>query len=314
MSPLGLLHELVVILTLMTCRLSCPALPLPSPCPESVPSFFLGCWKKRIEERLFVLDDTDLGGAEDAAVELEALLLDVEDGVVLLVGHGGHEGGLVLVGVEDLTLGVDALETVLLEGLEEDVLGHLEALVEVDKVLEVLGLLLGLELLLGNDAQGTVEVIDRFNEVLGELLDGEVLGLLDLAGGALLEVAEVGDGAEALILKRGNTPCKRQVHHICVYAFCSSKTNLPLAGLSVLGLKLLLEGSNDVVLTLLLLGTLIGLLLALSLGAVPPGGGAQLGSSCPGSLHLEDLGSDGALGGDAGTGDEGSGRAGKGCS
>lgn len=50
--------------------------------------------------RLAVLDDADLGSAKDAAVELEALLLDVEDGVVLLVGLRGHEGGLVLVGVE----------------------------------------------------------------------------------------------------------------------------------------------------------------------------------------------------------------------
>ena len=165
---------------------------------------------------LFVLDDTDLGGAEDAAVELEALLLDVEDGVVLLVGHGGHEGGLMLVGVEDLTIGVDALETVLLEGLEEDVLGHLETLVQVDQVIEVLGLLLGLELLLGNDAQGAVEVVDALNEVLGELLDGEVLGLLDVAGGALLEVAEIGDGAKALVLQRGGILCKWLVHHSCL--------------------------------------------------------------------------------------------------
>ena len=96
---------------------------------------------------------------------------------------------------------------------------------------------------------------------------------------------------------------------------CSSRTNLPLAGLSILGLELLLKGSNAIIgLTLLLLGALVGLLLTLSLGAVPPGGGTQLGSSCPGSLHLEDLGSNGALGGNAGAGAEGSGGAGEGCS
>ena len=94
--------------------------------------------------------------------------------------------------------------------------------------------------------------------------------------------------------------------------FCSSRTtNLPLAGLGFLGLELLLKGSNGIV---GLAGTLIGLLLTLSLGAVPTGGGAQLGGSCPGSLHLEDLGSNRALGGNAGAGDKGSGRAGEGCS
>ena len=49
---------------------------------------------------LAVLDDADLCGAKHAAVELEALLLDVEDRVVLLVRLRGHKGGLVLVGVE----------------------------------------------------------------------------------------------------------------------------------------------------------------------------------------------------------------------
>lgn len=55
---------------------------------------------------LGVLDDTDLGSAEDATVELKALLLDVEDQVVLLVRLGSHEGGLVLVGIELLAVRV----------------------------------------------------------------------------------------------------------------------------------------------------------------------------------------------------------------
>src|SRR5262245_6977950 len=69
--------------------------------------------------RLFVLDDTDLGGAQHPTVELEALLLDVEDGVVLLVGLRRHEGSLVLVGVKLDTAGVETLEAVLGEGLHE---------------------------------------------------------------------------------------------------------------------------------------------------------------------------------------------------
>lgn len=149
---------------------------------------------------LGVLDDADLGGAQDAAVELEARLLDKEDGVVLLVGLGGHEGGLVLVGVELFALGLEALEAVLGEGLDEDALGHLEALVEVDELLDVVVLLGGVDLVGGDVGEGAVEVIDALDEVLGELLDGKVAGRLDLALGAVLEVAEVGDGAEALVL------------------------------------------------------------------------------------------------------------------
>lgn len=151
--------------------------------------------------RLVVLDNADLGGAQCAAVELEALLLDEEDGVLLLVGLGGHKGGLVLVGVELFAVGVQSLEAVLLEGGHEDVLGHLETLVEIEEVLEVLGAVLGLELLGGDHAHGTVEVVHAVDEVLGELLDGKVAGLLDFALSAVLEVAEVGDGTQALVLK-----------------------------------------------------------------------------------------------------------------
>lgn len=150
--------------------------------------------------RLSVLNNTDLGGAQHPAIELEALLLNEEDGVLLLVGLGSHEGGLLLVGVELLTLGAQSLEAVFLEGGHEDVLGHLEALVQVGEILEVLGAVLGVQLLLGDHVQGTVKVIDAVDEVLCEFLDGEVAGGLDLALGALLEVAEVCDGAEALVL------------------------------------------------------------------------------------------------------------------
>lgn len=121
----------------------------------------------------------------------------MEDGVVLLVRLRCHEGGLVLVGVELLALGLDALEAVLLERLHEDCLRHLNALVQVH---EILVLARG-ELLGGHRGQGAVEVVHAVNEVLCEFLDGEVSGALDLALRAVLEVAEVGDGAKAFVLK-----------------------------------------------------------------------------------------------------------------
>ena len=147
---------------------------------------------------LGILDDANLGSAEDAAVELEALLLDKEDGVVVLVGLRGHEGGLVLIGVELCAFRVKALETVLGEGLHEDVFSHLQAIVEVD---EILSLLRFVGKLLGRyGGKGAVEVVDAVDEVLGELLGGKVASRLDLALCAVLEVAEVGDGAKAFVL------------------------------------------------------------------------------------------------------------------
>ena len=55
----------------------------------------------------------------------------------------------------------------------------------------------------GNGAEGTVEVVDGLDEVFGEVSDGEIFGGLDVAFRAVLEVAEVGDGAEVLVLLRG---------------------------------------------------------------------------------------------------------------
>lgn len=129
-------------------------------------------------------------------------MLGEEDNVVLLVGLGSHESSLVLVGVELFAGRVDALKAVLGKSLDEDGLGHLEAFVEVEQVLVAL-VLLDAELLGRDGGQGSVEVIDAVDEVLGELLNGKVAGGLDVALGAVLEVAEVGDGAKALVLSRG---------------------------------------------------------------------------------------------------------------
>lgn len=150
---------------------------------------------------LSVLDDADLGSTQNTAVELKALLLDEEDGVVLLARLRGHESSLVFVGVELVAIRLQAFQAVLGKRLNEDALGHLEALVEVSELLEVLALLFSLELVRGDGGEGAVKVVDAVDEVLGELLDGKVAGGLDLTCGAVLEVAEVGDGAEAFILR-----------------------------------------------------------------------------------------------------------------
>lgn len=113
----------------------------------------------------------------------------MEAGSVFLVWLGCLEDGLVDVGVKLLHLlaWVEALEAVLLQCVEEDGVGHLNAVVQRNQV----GVI-RLELLGGHGAEGAVQVVDGLDEVAGEALDGEVLCRLGFALGAFLEVAEVG--------------------------------------------------------------------------------------------------------------------------
>lgn len=152
---------------------------------------------------LGVLDNADLGGPQDAAVQVEALLLGEEDGAVLLARLRGHEDSLVNIGVELVAGlgGIEALQAVLLQRADQDAVGHLDTLVQGGQVLVV-----ALELLGGDGGEGAVEVVDGLDEVAGKALDGKVLGGLGLTRGALLQVAEIGDGAEVLVLPLLSVP------------------------------------------------------------------------------------------------------------
>lgn len=59
----------------------------------------------------------------------------------------------------------------------------------------------------GDVREGAVEVVDGLEEVLCELLDGEVGGGLLVAGGAVLEGAELGDCADVLVLDGVSATC-----------------------------------------------------------------------------------------------------------
>jgi hypothetical protein len=144
-----------------------------------------------------ILNNTNLSGPQYAAVKHKALLLGVENGPVLLVGLGCLENGLVDVGVKFLAVlgGVEALEAVLLEGGNEDALSHLQAVVKRDQVLVRID-----ELVFGHRGESAVKVVDGIDEVACEALQGEIFCGLDLALCALLEIAEIGDGAEILVL------------------------------------------------------------------------------------------------------------------
>lgn len=126
----------------------------------------------------------------DSAIEQEASTLSKEANAILLVGHGGLEDGLMDVGIKLLVLGagVNALKTVLLESVDEDSVGHLEAIIQGNKVLVLVD-----QLLFGNGGQGAVEVVNRLDQVASKALDGEILSGLDLALSALLQVVEVSD-------------------------------------------------------------------------------------------------------------------------
>lgn len=142
---------------------------------------------------------------QNAAVKTEALALDVHNITVLETSSGSHEGSLVQVCVEllgltvDLLAGIKALETVLLEGIEEDMLGHVETGNKIEEVLVLFSLSSG-ELVRGHGQQRAVEVVDAVEEVLGETLDGELAGSVHVALVALNEIAGFGDGAEPFVL------------------------------------------------------------------------------------------------------------------
>lgn len=147
-----------------------------------------------------ILHDADLCSAQDAAVELKALLLNVADGIILLVGHGRHEDSLMLIRIKLATHRINLLKTMLFERLLKNSLRHLEPLVQIGEVLQILRLVGGVELRLRDGGERAVEVVNAIDEVLCEAGDCEVARCFHLAGCSVLEVAEVGYGAEAFIL------------------------------------------------------------------------------------------------------------------
>lgn len=89
--------------------------------------------------------------------------------------------------------------------------------------------------------EGAVEVVDRLDEVFGESLDGELAGGVDVANGSVLEVTEVGDGAEVFVLKTGcvNTRSKVLMGGAVAGEKVSQATYLQIDNLAILRLKLL---------------------------------------------------------------------------
>jgi hypothetical protein len=87
---------------------------------------------------------------------------------------------------------------VFLERGDQDAVGHFDAIVQRDQI----RVAVGGEFLWRNGAQSAIQVVDGLDEVAGEALDGEVFCGCDFALCAVLQVTEVGDGAEIFVLIR----------------------------------------------------------------------------------------------------------------
>jgi len=146
-----------------------------------------------------VLDHANLGRPQHPPIEHEPLLLRVKANPFLLVRLRRLENRLMHIGIELLAriTGVEALKTVFLQRANQNAIRHLDAIVQRDQIRIPI---IGLEFIRGHGAECAVEIVDALDEIAGKALDGKVLCGLCFALGALLQVAEVGDGAEVLVL------------------------------------------------------------------------------------------------------------------
>lgn len=99
-----------------------------------------------------------------------------------------------------LCAGIKSLQTMLLQRLHQDGLRHLQPFIEALEFRS--SAILPRQRLRRHRRQRTVEVIDALDQIGGEARNGKVARGLDFSSGALLQVAEVGDGAEVSVLIR----------------------------------------------------------------------------------------------------------------
>src|SRR5215207_5357163 len=118
------------------------------------------------------------GRTQDRAVEAVAPLVDLGHGARLGPLHGHLAHRLVLVGVEPLSLGGEALDARARERLVQLLVHELHALGDL--------------VVLGRGLQGQLEVVQRGEQLLGQAADAAQLGSAHLGAHALAEVLEVG--------------------------------------------------------------------------------------------------------------------------
>jgi hypothetical protein len=160
---------------------------------------------------LCVLNNAHLRRPQHPSIKLKSLLLRMKASPIHLIRLRRLEYRLMDIRIKLLALNtrVEAFKSVLLQSVDQDGVGHLDAVVQGNQVCVV-----ALELFGGDGAQRAVEVVDGLDEVPGEALDGEVFCGLGFALCAFLEVAEVGDGAEVFVLFNFINACSS--NHTCL--------------------------------------------------------------------------------------------------
>lgn len=155
---------------------------------------FLSC---TYASSLRVLHNANLRRPQHPSIQLEALLLGMEAASIFLIRLGRLEDRLMHIRVEFLSrlAGVESLESMLLQRVDQDAVCHLDSIMQCDEVAVI-----GLELFGSDGAEGAIQIVDRLDEVSREALDSKIFCGLGFALCAFLEVAEVGDGAEVFVL------------------------------------------------------------------------------------------------------------------
>lgn len=86
--------------------------------------------------------------------------------------------------IKPLPLGIKLLHAMLLQRIHQNGIRHFQPTVQVHEILVFRG-----EFFFGNRFQGAVQVVEGFEEIFGEFLEGKVPGGGDFAFGLFLEVA-----------------------------------------------------------------------------------------------------------------------------
>mmetsp|Transcript_1834 Transcript_1834/g.5715 ORF Transcript_1834/g.5715 Transcript_1834/m.5715 type:complete len:262 (+) Transcript_1834:15-800(+) len=123
---------------------------------------------------LFItLNHTNLGSTQQGVLVHVTSLDDVDDGIRLLIRDWSAIQTLMFVRIEN-TFRNELLDTVLLEDTVQGVLSETQAIVEAAQLL-VTGELIG-----GHAGQSQVKVVGHLEETLGELLQTELAGVLQV--------------------------------------------------------------------------------------------------------------------------------------
>lgn len=139
-------------------------------------------------------------------IELEALALSVHDITIFHTLGLGHECGFMHIGVELLRLsilsrlaGVESFQSMLLQGIHQDMLGHLQAGYKIHEFLILVGL--GrVDLLIWHGQESPIKVVNTLQEVDGKSLDSKVTGIFHITFRAFLEVEEIRNRTNIFIL------------------------------------------------------------------------------------------------------------------